>query len=149
MELKLQDGLYRGVLALLAGVFFLSFAFWLMVVCRIDMPLVLAALGTCAIGFAVWALGWLSAADTFPFLLAALSIVCSALMPVFCVLLQRHGHPGQPWPDETIHWQLMLLIPVLGMALRDLWLAYQRRAPAPATRPRYGTAAGAGWSMSL
>ncbi|GGP27129.1 hypothetical protein [Silvimonas amylolytica] len=149
MELKLQDGLYRGVLALLAGVFFLSFAFWLMVACRVDMPLVLAALGTCAIGFAVWALGWLSSAETFPFLLAALSIICSALTPVFCVLLQRHGYAGQPWPDETVHWHLVLLIPVMGMALRDLWLAQERHLPASDYKPHYGTATGTGWCVSL
>ncbi len=147
METKLQDGLYQGVLAMLGGVFFLSFAFWLMVVCRVDMPLVLAALGTCTIGIMILVMGWLSAVDTFPFLLAALSIICGALFPVFSLLLQRHGFGAEASPGVSASWPLILLIPLLGMTLRDFWLgAVPMRKTA---RPRVMPAASTGWSVSI
>ena len=147
METKLQDGLYQGVLAMLGSVFFLSFAFWLMVVCRVDMPLVLAALGTCTIGIMILVMGWLSAAETFPFLLAALSIIAGALAPVFSVLLQRYGLGADLASDTAPSWPLILLIPLLGMTLRDVWLGthHTKRSFHRAVIP----AASTGWSMSI
>lgn len=134
METRGEKDLSFIMLASLGSMIFLSFAFWLLIVMQIDMPVILTVLGMCCAAFVVWAIGWFSGMALPSLSLVACTIIGGTSWPILdfyaTSAYQEHG--------QLVWWGLwyskvtvLCLIPVVAITL------YKRswKAALPAIRP--------------